>query len=458
MKKLIAIAVFMSMMFACTGALADAVTVFDGSGNLCESYDTEAASVVYGTDGVVRQYDSEGRLIQVGMGKSGTAGMYYEYGNMVVEISDVPYDTEKVGSVYTLRTIYEYGEDGKLALAVRDVELYDLGDNPYGYRYLLGFCSWGVQPVYDDAGHAYLEWPDGKFEEYADGKLVRSGIVGGYEAVYEYDAEGRLVNEGGIEYVYDDMGRLAGQYYAGEAICTAEYADDGTMILTWTGGMQCVCDSEGRVLEERYTSGSVTRYEYDASGRMISEESISSNGSERMEYNYNGLPTLYVCDTEWDSRRVEYIYAEDGLTLMQYLEYVGDEICIETHYDEQGRMSRVLHDDGSTDIYEYAKDGSVTVECCDSDGNITRSEYYPGGSLKRYYSSDISYTEYDEAGYTVKFVWDDETYYVYEYFYEGDELKAKRSFYDDDGVLMFEKILEGDEVAELYRYSEDEWY
>lgn len=451
MKRIIAGAVFLALMCTCTCALADAATIFDGFGNLCGSYDTDAAFVIHGINDEVRQYDSEGKLIQVGRGASGTAGMCCEYGNVVVRITDDSYDAENVGSVLTLRTVYEYGDDGRMALAVRDVEIFDSGNNEYGFYTSAGFRSWRVQPVYDYEGNAYIEWPDGMFEEYADGRLVRSGAAGIYETVYEYDSEGRLIKEGGLEYVYDETGRLVGQYFDGETIFSAEYVEDGSMILTWEGGQQYVCDAAGRVIEKRYTSGDMYRYEYDSNGRIICEEIIGSNGSERTEYNYHGLPTLYECDLEWDSRRIEYTYAEDGFTLLLKLEYPEPDACIETHFDENGRISSVSDYDGRTETYEYAEDGSVTVEKCDAEGNAERFEYYPSGTLKGYYASDGSYTEYDEAGYTVRYVWEDGTYFVYEYFCEGDELKAKRSFYDDDGNLMSERLLEGDAVTDLYR-------
>lgn len=162
------------------------------------------------------------------------------------------------------------------------------------------------------------------------GRPIRVDEPGGNVRCYEYDAEGRVVRSGdaqrSVELTYQGLGKISSRTIAGTTVCF-EY------------------DTEERLTAFINEKGLAYRFERDPVGDVRAE----------------------VC---FDGSRREYVRDVAGRVTKVHRPGSGRFSALE--YDAAGRTSRVVHHDGSEEVFVYDADGAL-VEA-DNDATEVRFE------------------------------------------------------------------------------------
>ena len=341
---------------------------YDPAGNLIKvcspaQYNQEADNGA----GYTYEYDSMGRLIQT-TAPNGTILRRYVYdlhGNLTKAvhadwINTGKTDEERIGELYVYNRIGWLIEH-RIPVSMRNKEvLYQL-----------------TKYQYDKAGNRIQER---RFCEYQT-KESESGVV--HTIDYTYDEDDRLIR------VSDCTGAVL------------EYHYDA---------------NNRRIFEKRRISGTVEqifRYLYDAGGRLIElNRTADKEGcgrqsvSVRYEYDKNGNNTKTILPTgaqilrEYDAadrlvleRHVDKTCGIDNTTQFSY-DKAGNLISI---IDNQGRSTQTAYDLMNREIKRTERDGSVTRQFYDSDGQLIKvirpKEYARAGENGK----GVQYT-YDTQG------------------------------------------------------------
>ncbi len=316
---------------------------YDPAGNLIKvcspaQYNQEADNGA----GYTYEYDSMGRLIQT-TAPNGTILRRYVYdlhGNLTKAvhadwINTGKTDEERIGELYVYNRIGWLIEH-RIPVSIQDKEvLYQL-----------------TKYQYDKAGNRIQER---RFCEYQT-KESESGVV--HTIDYTYDEDDRLIG------VSDCTGAVL------------EYHYDA---------------NNRRIFEKRRISGTVEqifRYLYDAGGRLIElNRTADKEGcgrqsvSVRYEYDKNGNNTKTILPTgaqilrEYDAadrlvleRHVDKTCGIDNTTQFSY-DKAGNLISI---IDNQGRSTQIAYDLMNREIKRTERDGSVTRQFYDSDGQLIK--------------------------------------------------------------------------------------
>lgn len=367
---------------------------YDAAGNLTkvclpEQYDTETDSGA----GYSYAYDSQNRLEQVTSPEGAVLARYvYDlHGNLIKAIDAKGMQTgttdeERIGTLYT----YNYA--GWLLESRKPMT--EEADGKVLYQL--------VQYRYDAVGNRIKEK---RFCEYQS-KESASGIV--HTISYAYDADDRLIRVSDctgavLEYQYDELGRRSCE-------------------------KQKINDTESRIL----------RYRYDKAGRMTElmrtadrEGCGRRNVSVKFEYDKNGnniktiLPSGAEIHRKYDAadrliteRHLDKSGGIDNTTYFNY-DKAGNLVCIT---DNQGRKTGIEYDLLNREIRRTEKDGSVTRQFYDKNGQLTRvirpNEYGCAGDK----GTGMQYT-YDAQGNVLTVI-------------GADGILQEQNVYDADGVLI----------------------
>ncbi len=221
---------------------------YDESGNICKITENGELYTRYAYDGL-------NRLVREDNKKRGKTYVYEYDGNGNI--------LSKKQTAFTLRedlescafTTVEYGYDGDRLMSYGNetFEYDDIG-NPKKYRGLT------------------LEWEKGR-------QLAQIGDV-----VLKYDAKGRRVKRGGVEFIYDDGGNLLKSsdglefYYDEAGVSGVKY--NGTQYLYRK-------DAQGNIVAILDMSGNVVvKYTYDAWGN---HDILDANGNKIEDVNHIGI-------------------------------------------------------------------------------------------------------------------------------------------------------------------------
>lgn len=284
---------------------------------------------------------------------------------------------------------------------------------------------------------------------YADG-----GLSYFYEYSYEFDKQGRLVEENEYqngylyttaETVYDSDGtsvRTVTDVH-GKIKSVEEYDKDGIRLSESTYGYNgevekyCEFDKDGKItLKESSGSYNYTvRYEYDESGNLVRtyEESRDENGNLKSSYEeiydetgrrirqdvtdaegntYTSMEakieksgnhrTILECYEGYVRYRIEEEYDENGnlLTSVSYTEDDGE--ILQSHEYTYDDKNRVIEDvyysmyDSSTSHYEYADEGYLCKESRTYERPYSSVPYGDGSDSYMQEFTDVTF--YNEAG------------------------------------------------------------
>lgn len=308
------------------------------------------------------------------------------------EVLDVDLEYDIVFKKTFSRT--EYNESG------------NVDENSYSYDH-------AGNPLEDEYNRKlrYTYYPSGKIRS----EIYNSGRI------YTYDENGNLFPDDD-ELTYDDFGRIEtrtefSSFSKGEILCITEYfykgdtdelikeirnyTDGRTETYTYENGLEVMYEKVGQDIyyntvrtTEYNASGLISKterfdkdmnlartvtYEYDSGGRLIFENSVTTeyydNGCDRCDdycysYKFDGngklLEKIYVLRTYGGTLKYEYIYDKDG--------NLSEEIFTADHDNEMANYSAGTY--VTTYSYEY-----------DLAGNIIRS-------VKKYEDDRSVFTDY----------------------------------------------------------------
>lgn len=192
-------------------------------------------------------------------------------------------------------------------------------------------------------------------------------------------------------------------------------------------------------------TGEWTIYEYDEWGILSATE--DSEGL-RKSYTYTEWGELSAIESN-DGTRIDYTYDEqnrparvDAKTRNGGIQYAQ-----KWEYDEEGRVARFTHYDGSTTTTEYTyDDDGKLIKTVETNGITTYTTEYT-------YDEDGNYsTSYDTADQHIVWYYNAKGDILAKY---ADDEKVIQYTYDDNGnLLKFEGYYEG-EVVEYEEYAYD---
>ncbi|MPM21493.1 Protein RhsC [bioreactor metagenome] len=281
----------------------------------------------------------------------------------------------------------------------------------------------------------------------ATGRLLCITQHDGLQSRFNYNAQGQIeqsIRENGASdhYAYDPLGRLASVTNALGNTTRYRYADDSSeqpsIIIDARGGEKlCSWNQLGQLISYTDCSGSVTRYRYDRFGQLI--QTLGEEGTSfQSEYDARGRliastdalkqTTIYDCNEAGDLTRIT---APNG-NVVQFERDVQGQLKVyhysgytqQFDYDEAGRLTRLINENGAQTTFEYDVMDRLTRQV-NFDGRMQQYQFNAVGDLLR--SDDegrISHYHYDKGGRLLKLS-----------IGEGDECSTEHFGYTEDGQL-----------------------
>ena len=420
---------------------------YDHRGNLVQTREGENGSEITGY-----YYDDDGRM-SVKIDAEGVRYLYF-YDSMnrhtMTRTADgqliemIGYD--KAGNIIARTdgngntTRYTYDASGKV-LTETDPEG-NIQTNKYNIR--------GERTKYIDA-----RGREASFEYDKNGNVTKVTDKAGNVTTFTYDANNRqtstVVHAGDAEIVtsfeYDGMDNVVSVTMPNGGIIKSSY-DHNNNAISSTDAMGNTeyrgYDGNGNLISLTDFRGNTTKYVYDADNRHI--RTIDALGNETA-YAYDEMGRLISTTTVVDGKTIvqKTIYDKAGRVSVKLNELADSETsrenAIRYEYDNQGRVSKEIYEDGE----------SYTSYSYDGNGNIVRQSYHYNG--KEYIYENI----YDKNGQLVSTKDPMGNEISYAYTATGveksitDALKGETSYtYDANDNVISIKDAEGNEVAYEY--------
>ena len=353
--------------------------------------------------------------------------------------------------------LYEYTASGKMLTYT-----YYMEDTFY-YRY---------EYLYDEN-----EVYQGKILKYASGyeyyynkdnRCTKRIYSNGNYLLYEYTASGKLLTN-----TYYLVGNEGDDYYYQYTYQYDENEEYQGRILKYSDGKEYHYNKDNKIVYIQYANGYYYIYEYNDDKTIKKSTYFRPDDSKNSEYEYfyeNGIRIKYTLSYYQEDQtsfyyRYTYLYDAAGTFTGRILQYSNGR---EYHYDNEYRIIKKLHTDGTSETWEYTEPGSTEVKLHTKfdagnrviykkhlSGQIETWEYWnaTGMLVKKKTTSDPDTTqtgdevawEYDTQGSIIKITYDDGAWREIDYFY-NKSWKDEERYYDPSGNLMH-KI--------EYRYNED---
>lgn len=234
----------------------------------------------------------------------------------------------------------------------------------------------------------------------AAGALLSTDLSDGTTVACAYDSEGRLtaVGDGGevttrltygedgaltaitspagesVRYHHDERGRVVSVTTPTSVTSITYTVDGGRAVVEDQAGVktQATFDARGLPLEEVDHAGQTTRYVHDARGQLLKLEAPGETSS----FQYDPQGRLIRIDTVTAGGSVSKSFA----------------------YDEHGRLSGVVHEDGIQQTFGYDEQGRM-IKATDRTGRVEERTYDEAGRTVRLVSPlGEEGFRYDEAG------------------------------------------------------------
>ena len=158
-------------------------------------------------------------------------------------------------------------------------------------------------------------------------------------------------------------------------------------------GIQYTYDEKGRLIQQVYEDGVAVTYQYDNDGALASVTDSSSGITTRYFYDYTGRATKYTETGEDFSHTVAYTYNSDN-NLSQLVETVnGTTYTTSYTYDKDNRITAKTTN-GITEEYTYDALGRLTQQVIKNGDAVQQTKTYT-------YKSGTSGTSSQIATYTV---------------------------------------------------------
>ncbi|HJQ70926.1 MAG TPA: RHS repeat-associated core domain-containing protein [Blastocatellia bacterium] len=305
----------------------------------------------------------------------------------------------------------------------------------------------GLYPESD--GTYRLIFTNGEEAIFDDKGSLRAIFRPGGKALYEYDAQNRLVairisragQDNEIRYGYDSQGRLSNCLSCGFG---AQYGYDEA------GNLGSV-NSEGKIIKYRYDDKRllkeieidgkiVAKNSYDEGGRLIKQDGIDGSLDQKVEITPGGKTIVTRQGPDTFKR---YYDADDRLTGVE-----GENGSFKYSRDEEGRISGVdaiLPTGGESKVRLSPDEGLVEAE--DARGVRTEYRFEPNGKVGEVLVNNDRVASYKY----------DQNNNVTEIAYKGGT--AEKYVYGDGGRLEQYRRVDsspGDETEQTLTYSYDE--
>ncbi len=308
-------------------------------------------------EAVTRAYDKDNRLEKVTDWNSRTDTFGY---NADSQLASVTYPAE---SKYEDK--YAYNEDGQMT----EVKLILAGET-------VGFQT-------------YTRDNDGQLK-----KTTNKAFPGAEIIEYEYDANNRMTEAGGLAYEYDNANNPT--KIEGKGPYTYNAADE----LETGPETTYTYNEDGRRTETKPTKGPATTYGYDQAGNLTSlkrpeegevkkiEDSYTYDGDNlRQTQTLNGVKSNLTWDTAESEPRILsdesnfYIYGPENLSIEQITSGGATEWM---HHDQQGSVRAIM----------YASGELAASYTFNPFGSLNSSLYGPNSTFLRY---DDQYNSLDNG-------------------------------------------------------------
>ena len=416
-------------------------------------------------------YDQKGRLSQKITSKNGEFSAYNEtYSYSDVNKTDEDWKEISIGNNSRIR--YDYDKWGRIRFVTNGLgETSERNISPagrtkwenashggvYNYEYLNGYLT----------GLGEENKKQVKTDYYADGTVKSVTDRLGNKTEYFYNAQGlpdRTVSkENTTWYIYDNSGRITGQYITEpdsisyksnvDSYITYTYKDNGRTVVATYGGLYSktmklnafgevveLIDGEGNTVKYEYDSlgrqsavydgyNKATKYEYNALG-LVSKVTYRDSTSDHYEYDHLGNVTKI---TDAEGVKAEYSYDSAGRLISA--KERGSALT-EYTYDEIARVTQVKIADTVVEKYEYTPRGRKTT-VTDGNGNKYQYNYDAFGRLENETNrlEDSQYYSYDEEGRLNKKKDFDAKTTSYEY---DPETRTKTTYFADGTKTIYE--------------------
>ena len=316
----------------------------------------KVSAIIY-TDGATEryEYDHTGNLQETrdALGIS-WAGEYDQAGRLSRETGRPGIDKE-----------YKYDAIGRI------VEVKSGGEVVERYSY----SNRGREAVFTDALGGDFTQRKNAFGEFI-GETNRLGD----SQTYGYDAEGRTVSSTAYS-----QKRTRVEYRDNEGITITTYSDGKQSVIerdmlgniiraaNETGTIRYKYDAGGKLIEQSDAgAGEVTRYAYDKAGRRIRMQS----GNRDIIYRYGKNGELLRLTDNSQRLEVSYEYDNRGREIRRVY---GNGVRQETLYDQIGRIILIRETDSRGGLlrsegYVYDEKGRRS-HCVDEEGHVTKYEY-----------------------------------------------------------------------------------
>lgn len=402
---------------------------YDANGNVSKVTDANGNATLY-------FYDDRGNMIQEINALGDSRYMTYD-----PEFNQVTSSTDWKGNT----TSMYFSEMGLLDSIVKPLgviqhfvfdemgqlqEMTTPGNSTYSFQYdgngnlidATDELGVGFSMVYDDLG---------QMMSYTD--------KGGYETLFNYDLIGQIISEthdgGQLEFVYDGVGNLIGQFNELGAGSSFGYDEWNRLIFTVDaiGGVDFLeRDELGNVVKVINRSGVESSMIYNQSNQMIEFENGLGNrvqfehdllGNILFEYDVSGSVTAHQYDVL--NRLVEST-DELGVLFMRTYDSNGNLIAIEDgdgvrqnlEYDALNRVTGIFDSDEVGSYYDYDVDGNL-IRYTDPTGRFEEFVYDSKGRLIR---------EEDSLGVILQNTFDSRDYLQSQVDANGNEITFERDF------------------------------
>ncbi|MFZ1344139.1 RHS repeat-associated core domain-containing protein [Thiothrix eikelboomii] len=417
------------------------VTLSDGSTHSYTYTDGKLDSITDATGAVVARYtyDQDGRVIH-SEAAAGTQARAFAYNGAETSVTDVANATT---DTYAHRIIQGLARATRStdSAGATDTTEYDANGYPtksVDKNGLVTLITWNARGLPEStttaAGTAQARTTLTEWHPHFR-KPIKT-IEAGKVTLYEYDANGRLINTtkgtssaptarlsntqinsqlaamrrlksrsdiqaSGLEMsetsiAYNRLGQSIVEVAENGALSTKIYDAHGNHITTVNalGHTRKILkyDAAGRVLRSRDINGVVTESHYDAGGRLIS---ITSNGkATHYEYDRAGRETKVtyadgsIDRTIYDSagnisstitsqgNTTMYTYDANNNQLSESISDVTGQVVRrnQREYNDRNQLTKLIDSEGHTSIYSYDKVGNQT-SAIDALGRVTTYEY-----------------------------------------------------------------------------------